>query len=135
MPSEPFLPNHHFLDYQHALQHAKGNINAHMLLGVQHIPCDNQVGRCSTRSPQALAGVFLTVFAGLGEQGLLHNLHVLNDQLLMALDGTQYFEGLHTSGRLLPIGGQNIQPHRHSYWFIQLLHHIGSSLSGSLSVA
>ncbi len=54
-------------------------------------PVTTRWARCSTRSPQALDGVFLMVFAGLGEQGLLHNLCILNDQLLMALDGTQYF--------------------------------------------
>jgi len=29
-----------FLAYQRTLQHAKGDNNAHTLLGVEHIPCD-----------------------------------------------------------------------------------------------
>jgi hypothetical protein len=87
-----FTQSPSFLDYQRTLQQAKGNNNAHTLLGVAHIPCDNQVRKLlDPLTPSALDGVFLTVFAGLEEHGLLRPFRVLNDQLLLALDGTQYF--------------------------------------------
>lgn len=81
-----------FLDYQRTLQHAKGNNNAHTLLGVAHIPCDNQVRKLlDPLAPSVLDEVFLTILTRLEEHGLLRPLRVLNDQLLVALDGTQYF--------------------------------------------
>ena len=81
-----------FLDYQRTLQHAKGDNNAHTLLGVQHLPGDHQVRKLlDPLAPRARDGVFLSIFAGLGEQGVLRHFRVLNDQVLIALDGTQYF--------------------------------------------
>ena len=38
-----FTQSPSFLEYQRRLQHTKGRNNAHTLLGVEQIPCDNQV--------------------------------------------------------------------------------------------
>jgi len=87
-----FTQSPSFLDYQRTLQSAQGENNAHTLLGVPHIPCDNQVRKLlDPLGPSLLDGVFLTVFAALEEHGWLRPFRVLNDQLLLALDGTQYF--------------------------------------------
>jgi len=80
-----------FLEYQRHLQQAKGHNNACTLLGVEQIPCNNQIRNLlDPLMPRHLDGVYLEVFAGLEQHGLLHTLRVLNHQLLVALDGTQY---------------------------------------------
>ena len=38
-----FTQSPSFLEYQRRLQHTKGHNNAQTLLGVERIPCDNQV--------------------------------------------------------------------------------------------
>ncbi len=47
-----FTQSPSFLEYQRRLQHTKGHNNAHTLLGVEQIPCDNQV-RNAARSARA----------------------------------------------------------------------------------
>ena len=87
-----FTQSPSFLEYQRLLQRGKGANNAHTLLGVEQIPCDNQ-GRnlLDPLMPSALDPVFLEVFERLEHHSLLVPLRVLNDQLLVALDGTTYF--------------------------------------------
>ena len=86
-----FTQSPSFLDYQRTLQQAKGINNAHTLFGVEHLPCNNQVRKfLDPLTPSALDRVFLTVFAGLGEHGMLRPFRVLHDQLI-ALDGPQDF--------------------------------------------
>jgi hypothetical protein len=80
-----------FLDYQRHLQQAKGQNNACTLFGVEQIPCNNQIRNLlDPLMPRHLDGVYLAVFAGLEQHGLLNHLRVLHHQLLVALDGTQY---------------------------------------------
>jgi hypothetical protein len=87
-----FTQSPSFLDYQRTLQHAKGDNNAHTLLGVQHIPCDNQVRKLlDPIAPSQLDPVFIEVFEGLEQHQLLAHFRGLGDQLLVALDGTNYF--------------------------------------------
>ncbi len=38
-----FTQSASFLEYQRRLQHTKGHNNAHTLLGVEQVPCDNQI--------------------------------------------------------------------------------------------
>lgn len=81
-----------FLEYQHHLQQTKGQNNACTLLGVEQIPCNNQVRNLlDPLLPSYLDGVYLEVFEGLAQQGLLAKFRVLGNQLLLALDGTYYF--------------------------------------------
>jgi hypothetical protein len=80
-----------FLEYQRHLQQAKGRNNACTLFGVEQIPCNNQIRTLlDPLMPHHLNGVYLEVFEGLEQHGLLSNFRVLSDQLLLALDGTQY---------------------------------------------
>jgi Transposase DDE domain len=80
-----------FLAYQNHLQQAKGENNACTLFGVEQIPCNNHVRNLlDPLRPSHLNGVYLEVFAGLKHHGLLNNFRRLSDQLLVALDGTQY---------------------------------------------
>lgn len=87
-----FTQSPSFLEYQRRLQHAKGHNNAHTLLGVEQMPCDNQIRTLlDPIAPSALDAVFVEVFEGLEHHRMLSHFRVLGDQLLVALDGTNYF--------------------------------------------
>lgn len=86
-----FTQSPSFLAYQRHLQQAKGRNNACTLFGVKKIPCNNQIRNLlDPMMPNQLDGVYLEVFEGLEQHGLLKRFRVLHDQLLVALDGTQY---------------------------------------------
>lgn len=81
-----------FLDYQRRLQRNKGHNNAHTLFGVEQIPCDNQIRKLLDPSaPSALDPVFVEGFEPLEQRHMLAHCRVLGDQLLVSLDGTNYF--------------------------------------------
>jgi hypothetical protein len=81
-----------FLAHQKHLQHAKGQNNARTLFGVEDIPCDNQIRNLlDPFRPSYLDGVYLEVFESLEQHGSLNTFRVLDGQLLVALDGTQYY--------------------------------------------
>jgi hypothetical protein len=62
------------------------------LFDVAQIPCDNQVRTLlDPLPPSYLDAVFLEVFEGLEHHRMLSHFRVLGDQLLVALDGTNYF--------------------------------------------
>lgn len=87
-----FTQSPSFLDYQRHLQKTKGHNNACTVFGVETIPCNNQIRNLlDPLMPRSLDGVYLEVFEGLEQYGLLANFRGLADQLLLALDGTQYF--------------------------------------------
>jgi len=87
-----FTQSPSFLEYQRRLQHTKGQNNAHTLFDVQQIPCDNQIRKLlDPITPSALEPVFVEVFEGLEQHRMLTHFRVLGDQLLVALDGTNYF--------------------------------------------
>jgi len=87
-----FTQSPSFLEYQRRLQHAKGQNNAHTLFDVEQIPCDNQVRKLlDPMAPSHLDAVFLEVFERLEQHRMLAHFRVLGDQLLVALDGTNYF--------------------------------------------
>jgi hypothetical protein len=81
-----------FLEYQRRLQHSQGHNNIHTLLGVEQIPCDNQVRTLlDPIAPSHLDAVFVEVFKDLEQHRMLAHFRVLGAQLLVALDGTPYF--------------------------------------------
>ena len=87
-----YTPSPSFLEYQHHLQQTKGQNNACTLLGVEQIPCNNQVRNLlDPLLPRHLDGVYLEVFEGLAHQGLLSKFRGLGNQLVLALDGTYDF--------------------------------------------
>jgi len=87
-----FTQSPSFLEYQRRLQHTKGHNNAQTLLGVERIPCDNQVRTLlDPIAPRHLDAIFVEVFKGLEQHHMLAHFRVLGDQLLVALDGTNYF--------------------------------------------
>jgi len=81
-----------FLAHQKHLQQSKGQNNARTLFGVETIPCDNQIRNLlDPFRASYLDGVYLEVFESLEQYGSLNSFRVLGGQLLVALDGTQYY--------------------------------------------
>jgi hypothetical protein len=61
-----FTQSPSFLEYQRRLQHTQGQNNAHTLLGVEQIPCDNQVRKLlDPLAPSDLDPVFMAIFKSL----------------------------------------------------------------------
>ena len=87
-----FTQSPSFLEYQRRLQHTKGQNNAQTLLGVEQIPCDNQVRKLlDPIAPSHLDAVVVEVFEGLEQHRMFAHFRVLGGQLLVALDGTHSF--------------------------------------------
>jgi hypothetical protein len=87
-----FMQSPSFLDYQRQLNQRQGHDNAQTLFKVDPIPCDNQVRKLlDPISPSSFNPVFFEVYEHLEQQHWLDPLRVLDHQLLVSLDGTQYF--------------------------------------------
>jgi hypothetical protein len=81
-----------FLEYQRQLNQRQGHDNAQTLFGVEPVPCDNQIRTLlDPIAPSQFTPVFFEVFAHLEQQHLLDPFRVLDHQLFVSLDGTQYF--------------------------------------------
>jgi hypothetical protein len=87
-----FMQSPSFLEYQRLLNQRQGHDNAQTLFGVEPIPCDNHIRTLlDPIAPRYFAPVFFEVFAHLEQQRWLEPFRVLDQQLLVSLDGTQYF--------------------------------------------
>jgi hypothetical protein len=87
-----FMQSPSFLDFQRTLQVAKGCNNALTLFGVTQIPSDNQTRNLlDPVPPPALFPVFAAVVEALQDDGHLEAYRCVNGDLLVAMDGTQYF--------------------------------------------
>jgi hypothetical protein len=81
-----------FLAYQRTMQQAKGRSNAESLFGMGDLPGDHQIRTwLDPVAPAQLFPVFAEVYAALEEAGQLSSWRGFADQLLIALDGTEYF--------------------------------------------
>ena len=87
-----FTQSPSFLDFQRNLQVAKGCNNALTLFGIKQIPTDNQTRNLlDPVPPSAVLPVFAAVVETLHAGGQLEAYRSINGDLLMAMDGTQYF--------------------------------------------
>ncbi len=87
-----FTQNPSFLAFQRAMDKTKGRSNARTLFGMERIPSDNHIRKLlDAVSPESLFGVFSTVFDGLESAGHLQDFRTPSGELLVALDGTEYF--------------------------------------------
>jgi len=87
-----FTQSPSFLAYQRTMKQSKGRSNAESLFGIEHIPCDNQIRTLlDPLAPCHLFSMFTTVFEALEQCGELDPFRVLEGNLLVSLDGTQYF--------------------------------------------
>lgn len=81
-----------FLAYQRTMQRAKGRSNADSLFGIEHVPCDNQIRTLlDPVDPARLFPVFEGIADALDQAGQLSSFRTFAGQLLIALDGTEYF--------------------------------------------
>jgi len=86
------MPAPSFLEYQRQLHQRQGHDNAQPLFGVEPIPCAKQIRTLlDPIAPRSCHPVFFEVLAHLEQQHWLDPLRVLDHQVLVALDGTQYF--------------------------------------------
>lgn len=86
-----FTQSPSFLAHQTAMAETKSKNNAQTLFGIQDIPTDNHIrDLLDAVPPQRVFPMFERIIAALDELGHLQAFHAVNDQLLIALDGTQY---------------------------------------------
>lgn len=80
-----------FLAHQSAMQQARGQSNAGTLFAMTAIPTDNHIrDLLDAVPPEAVFPLFDRIVERLDAAGYLKSYRVLDDQLLIALDGTQY---------------------------------------------
>ena len=81
-----------FLAHQRDMKLRKGKSNAERLLSLEAIPSDNQIRNLLDGvSPHYLNGMYRYVFTEAEQTGLLKEYRSFGKQLLVALDGTEYF--------------------------------------------
>jgi len=81
-----------FLDHQRVLQKNLGENNVQGLFGVHQIPSDNQIRNLLDGVPaDTLRPLYRSILKGLQQIGKVKDFEVLNGSLLVALDGTEYF--------------------------------------------
>lgn len=87
-----FTQSPSFLAYQRTMQQNKGRNNAGSLFGIERIPCDNQIrALLDPLAPSHLFPTFAIIFESLAQSGKLDTFRTFDGQLLVSLDGTQYF--------------------------------------------
>ena len=87
-----FMQSPSFLAQQQVVQRQHGRNNAQTLFGVAQIPSDNQIRNLlDPLPPEDLFPLFETCWQILEATGALTSFQALNQQYLIALDGTQYF--------------------------------------------
>ncbi len=87
-----FTQSPSFLDFQRHLQVAKGCNNALSLFGIKQIPTDNQTRNLlDPVPPGTVLPVFAAAVQALHAGGQLETYRSINANLLVAMDGTQYF--------------------------------------------
>lgn len=81
-----------FLAYQRAMHKSKGKSNAQSLFGVHQIPSDNQIRTLLDGiAPQCMYPVFECIISALAADGQLEEMRSVAETILIALDGTEYF--------------------------------------------
>ena len=87
-----FMQSPSFLEYQRSLEQAHGTSNAQTLFGVHQIPCDNQIRHLLDATPPSqVTPMFSYLFEALNQAGVIDRYRAVNQTLLLALDGTEYF--------------------------------------------
>jgi len=87
-----FTQSPSFLDHQRLMKSNKGKDNAESLFSIEKIPGDNQIR--NLLDPVPASTIFMTfqkVYQWLEEKGVLNKFLYLDGEILVALDGTEYF--------------------------------------------
>ena len=87
-----FMQCESFLEHQRQMQSRQGKNNAQTLFGLTQVPTNNQIKNILDAIPATtLFGLFSWVFEHLQRLGVLNAYVSVNQTLLVALDGTEYF--------------------------------------------
>jgi len=87
-----FTQSPSFLSYQRSMQGNKGSNNGRTLFGIETIPTDAQIRNVlDTQNYRLLDPVFLNTLAILEKNKDLDSYRVLGGELLLCLDGTEFF--------------------------------------------
>ncbi|MEO1404692.1 MAG: ISNCY family transposase [Cyanobacteria bacterium J06635_1] len=87
-----FTQNPSFLAHQKMMADSKGRSNAQSLFGVHQIPCDNHIrDLLDGVPPERVFPVFEEILQVLEDSQKLSEFRSFSDNLLIALDGTEYF--------------------------------------------
>jgi len=87
-----FMQCESFLEHQRQMQSRRGQDNAQTLFGLVRVPTNNQIKNILDAIPaEMLFGIFVWVFQTLRQCGVLQAYESVNQNLLVALDGTEYF--------------------------------------------
>ncbi|VEP15163.1 transposase (fragment) [Hyella patelloides LEGE 07179] len=93
-----------FLEHQKLMKKRRGKDNALSLFGLRKIPSDNQIRALLDTIPAStISGAFESVWMWLNENQIINNFKYLDNQILLALDGTEYYSSkkIHCSHLLL----------------------------------
>ncbi|WP_013335080.1 ISNCY family transposase [Gloeothece verrucosa] len=81
-----------FLEHQSLMKKRRGKDNALSLFGLKKIPCDNQIRNLLDRIPATrVFEPFQTVWEWLKKNQILNHFKYLDEEILLALDGTEYY--------------------------------------------
>ena len=87
-----FMQSPSFLDFQRTMGRTKGRHNAASLFGVQQVPSDNHIrSMLDAVEPESIYPIFDALLDRLGQAGVLEQLRSVANDLVIVLDGTQYF--------------------------------------------
>jgi hypothetical protein len=87
-----FTQSPSFLQHQRLMKQKKGQDNAQSLFGLSEIPCDNQIRNLlDPISAATVFGTFKTVYEWLDKHRIINKFKYLDNQILIALDGTEYY--------------------------------------------
>jgi hypothetical protein len=87
-----FTQSASFLDHQRLMKSNKGKDNAESLFSIEKIPSDNQIRNLLDPVPAAtIFMAFQEVYEWLNKNGVLKKFLYLDEEILIALDGTEYF--------------------------------------------
>ena len=87
-----FTQSPSFLAYQTSMQETQGQNNADSLFGINEILSDNHIRKLLDEvHPSYIFPLFNYIFDGLNACGYLDEFRSFNNNLLIALDGTQYY--------------------------------------------
>lgn len=87
-----FTQSPSFLAHQKAMKNAKGNSNANSVFHIKEIPTDNHIRNIlDDVPPELMHGLFDEIFHRLDKTGILNDFRSFGNEVLLALDGTQYY--------------------------------------------
>lgn len=88
-----FLQCPSFLDFQRTAGREKGTHNAATIFGVKNIPTDNHIRTVlDSVAPEQLYPAFDQILNRLNQTGVLAQFRSINNDLLVTLDGTMYYD-------------------------------------------